>query len=45
MRYFFDTELDIICQQVGFEIEKKYEWMSDKTPNFNSWNVVWILKK
>ena len=45
MRYFFDTELDLICKQVGFVIKQKYEWMSDKNPDFNSWNVVWIVKK
>jgi len=45
MRYFFDTELDTICKQVGFVIKQKYEWMSDKNPDFNSWNVVWIVKK
>ncbi len=44
MRYFFDTELELICKQVGFSIEKKYEWMSDKNPDFNSWNVVWIIR-
>ena len=45
MRYFFDTELELICEQVGFSIQKKYEWMSEKNPNLNSWNVVWVLKK
>lgn len=45
MRYFFDTELEIICEKCGFSIEKKYEWMSEKTPGFNSWNVVWVIKK
>ena len=45
MRYFFDTELEIICNQVGFEVEQKYKWMSYKNPDFNSWNVVWIAKK
>ena len=44
MRYFFDTELDLICKQVGFVIKQKYEWLSDKNPDFNSWNVVWIVK-
>jgi SAM-dependent methyltransferase len=44
MRYFFDTELELICNKVGFKIENKYEWMSKKTPDFNSWNVVWIIK-
>jgi len=45
MRYFFDTELELICEEVGFSVEKKYKWMSDKNPNFNSWNVVWIIRK
>lgn len=45
MRYLFDTELELICNEVGFDILNKYEWMSHNTPNFNSWNVVWILKK
>ena len=46
MRYFFDTELELICQQVGFRILKKLTWMtSNTTPNFNSWNVIWIVKK
>ena len=45
VRYFFDTELDMICKQVGFVIKQKYEWMSDKNPDFNSWNVVWVVKK
>lgn len=44
MRYFFDTELELICQKVGFSIMNKYEWMSKNNPEFNSWNVVWIVK-
>lgn len=44
MRYFFDTELKLICKKTGFEINKKYEWMSSKSPDFNSWNVVWVIK-
>lgn len=45
MRYFFDTEFELICQKVGFSIKKRYGWMNTKNPDFNSWNVVWILKK
>jgi len=44
MRYFFDTELEMICKQVGFKIENKYEWMKSKSPDFNSWNVVWVIR-
>ena len=45
MRYFFDTELELICDSVGFNILEKYKWRSFEEPNFNSWNVVWVLKK
>ncbi|MEJ5227782.1 class I SAM-dependent methyltransferase [Thermodesulfovibrio sp.] len=44
MRYFFDTELELICDQIGFEVIHKYEWMSKKSPDFSSWNVVWVLR-
>lgn len=45
MRYLFDTELELICKETGFEINKKFEWMTSKSPDFNSWNVVWVVKK
>ena len=44
MRYFFDTELEFICESIGFNILNKYEWLSYKNPDFSSWNVVWIIK-
>lgn len=45
MRFFFDTELEAFCKQVGFSIEQKFEWKSSNNPDFNSWNVVWVIKK
>ena len=45
MRYLFDLELELICNQVGFDVINKHEWMNEVAPNFNSWNVVWIIKK
>ena len=44
MRYFFDTELEMQCEKYGFSIEAKHNWLSDKNPDFNSWNVAWVLK-
>ena len=44
MRYLFDTELEMICEQVGLEIVDRFKWMSKEKPSFDSWNVVWILK-
>lgn len=45
MRYFFDTELEIICELNGWDIDAKHEWISNKNPDFSSWNVVWIIRK
>ena len=45
MRYFFDTELEMFCDKHGFSIEAKYCWLQDKEPEFNTWNVVWVVKK
>tara|TARA_Y100000389_G_scaffold122212_1_gene119589 strand:- start:641 stop:1402 length:762 start_codon:yes stop_codon:yes gene_type:complete len=44
MRYFFDFELEMISKNVGLSIEKKYKWMSDNSPDFESWYAVWVLK-
>lgn len=44
MRYFFDTELEMLCDQVGFDIKYKSAWLSEKSPDFNSWNVVWVIQ-
>lgn len=45
MRYLFDTELEIICQNVGFSVLDKFLWLSKESPSFNSWNVVWVVQK
>lgn len=44
MRYFFDPELEFLCDKYGFHIEAKYHWLRHDEPDFDSWNVVWILK-
>jgi SAM-dependent methyltransferase len=45
LRFFFDTELELICRRLKFKILKKYEWMSLKKPDLKSRNVVWVIKK
>jgi SAM-dependent methyltransferase len=45
IRYFFDTELEIICSNLGLKIEKKYKWLTNIEPDFNSWNAVWVIRK
>jgi hypothetical protein len=41
---FFDTELEMICNFFDLQILNKYEWLTYKNPDFNSWSVVWIVK-
>lgn len=45
MRYFFDTELELICDQVGFDVLQRYEWKTQEKPSLKSWNVVWVVRK
>jgi len=45
MRYFFDTEFEMLCEKHGLSIEAKYGWLNDERPSFNTWNVVWVLQK
>lgn len=45
MRYFFDTELEMLCDKHGFQIDQKYKWLTDKKPSFKTWNVVWVVSK
>lgn len=44
MRYFFDTELTLFCEQAEMTILNKYAWLTMDKPNFNSWNVVWVVQ-
>jgi len=45
MRYFFDTELEMLCDKHRFSVEARYGWLSKKSPGFDTWNVVWVVKK
>ena len=45
MRYLFDQELELICNDISFKIKDKYHWLTNNSPDINSWNVVWILEK
>ena len=45
MRYLFDTELEMFCEKYGFQINKKFKWLTNQTPSFKSWSVVWIVNK
>lgn len=45
MRYFFDTELEMLCDKHGFQIDQKYEWLTYKKPSSKTWSVVWVVIK
>lgn len=45
MRYFFDTELEMLCDKHRFKIDQRYEWLTNKKPSFESWSVVWVVSK
>lgn len=44
MRYFFDTELEMLSEQYGFSIETKYGWLNHEKSDFDAWNVAWVLR-
>ncbi|MGC8770564.1 MAG: class I SAM-dependent DNA methyltransferase [Brevinematia bacterium] len=46
MRYFFDLELEYMLEKTGFSVIKKLKWLSLKDePDFQTWYVVWVVKK
>ncbi len=45
MRYFFDTELELLCDKNSFHILEKFKWLSFDEPGLKTWNVVWVIKK
>lgn len=45
MRYLFEPELELLLSKNGFIIHKTEEWMTRKTPGYDSWYVTFICKK
>ncbi len=45
MRYFFDPELDLICDAHGFETLDSYSWLTESAPDFSSWNALRVVRK
>lgn len=43
MRYFFLPEIEIICDQTGFELTHCEEWMTGHEPGENTWGVCFVL--
>jgi SAM-dependent methyltransferase len=44
MRYFFNPELDLICEKVGLSRIDIMEWLSYSKPNLSSWTACMVMK-
>lgn len=44
MRYLFKTEIDSLLHQFDFYCLNFCEWMTDKSPGFDTWNVHFVVK-
>jgi SAM-dependent methyltransferase len=42
MRYLFRPELEAIARQAGLEIIDAFEWLTKKTPGFDTWGVCFV---
>jgi SAM-dependent methyltransferase len=45
MRFFFDPELELFIENIGFKLENKFAWLKLDKPTENDWSVVWIVRK
>jgi SAM-dependent methyltransferase len=45
MRYFFDPELELFIENIGFKLESKFSWLKFEKPSENDWSVVWVVRK
>ena len=45
MRYLFPTEIDLLAQQTGFEVEHSEEFLTGKPPAEGTWGVAYLLRK
>ena len=45
MRYLFKPEVEMIINHTSFTLITCEEWMTRKEPDYNSWNVVFVVEK
>lgn len=45
MRYLFKPEIDFLFEQAGFESVDIFEWMTGRTPGFDTWGVCCVGQK
>jgi SAM-dependent methyltransferase len=45
MRYFFPTEIGLLADRVGFEVERSEEFLTGRIPSEKTWGVAYVLRK
>jgi SAM-dependent methyltransferase len=45
MRYLFLTEIDLLARAAGFSVQASGEWLTGRTPDFDTWGVYSVLRK
>lgn len=44
MRYLFRPELDMLLTETGMNIVESSEWMTGRTPGFDTWSVCFVVR-
>jgi ubiquinone/menaquinone biosynthesis C-methylase UbiE len=45
MRYLFESEIELILQEMNMEILDAREWMTDRDPGFDTWGVYFVVRQ
>jgi len=45
MRFFFDPEIELFIENIGFKLEGRFSWLKFEQPSENDWSVVWVVRK
>lgn len=45
MRYFFQTEIELLAKLTGFEFAHSEEWLTSASPSSSTWGVTFCLRK
>lgn len=44
MRYLFSPEVEDLASASGFELVRSCEWLTERTPGFDTWNVAFVCR-
>lgn len=45
MRYLFEPEMELMLNNNGFELLRTEEWLTGKTPDYDTWYITFICRK